>query len=82
MALFPLQANFRGDFVVLVVPVDDGDDMNVVAEKVAHHAVGLRVAPRNAAKRVYYNGKEVPSGTTIANSGIQPMDWIEVGYVD
>ena len=82
MALFPLQANFRGDFVVLVVPVDDGDDMKVVAEKVAHHAVGLRVAPRDAAKRVYYNGKEVPSGTTIATSGIQPMDWIEVGYVD
>ncbi len=82
MALFPLQANFRGDFVVLVVPVDDGDDMTVVAEKVAHHAVGLRVAPQDAAKRVYYNGKEVPPETTIANSGIQPMDWIEVGYVE
>jgi toluene monooxygenase system protein B len=49
---------------------------------VAHHAVGLRVALRDAAKRVYFNGKQVPSETTIANSGIQPMDWIEVGYVD
>jgi toluene monooxygenase system protein B len=56
--------------------------MNVVAEKVAHHAVGLRVASQDAAKRVYYNGKEVPPETTIANSGIQPMDWIEVGYVE
>ena len=35
MALFPLQANFRGDFVVLLVPVDDGDTMSVVADKVA-----------------------------------------------
>jgi toluene monooxygenase system protein B len=82
MALFPLQANFRGDFVVLVVPVDDGDDMSVVAEKVAQHAVGLRVAEKSAAKRVYYNGEALPSDLTIVKSGIQPMDWIEVAYVE
>ena len=82
MALFPLQANFRGDFVVLLVPVDDSDDMNAVAEKVAHHAVGLRVVERSAPKRVYYNGKALSPDTTVINSGIQPMDWIEVGYVE
>jgi toluene monooxygenase system protein B len=82
MALFPLQANFRGDFVVLVVPVDDADDMNAVAEKVAFHSVGLRVAEKKAAKRVYYNGKELPPEMTVTNSGIQVMDWIEVAYVE
>lgn len=81
MALFPLQANFRGDFVVLLVPVDDGDTMSVVADKVAQHAVGLRVAEKNASKCVYHNGKELPSAITVAQSGIKPMDWIEVAYV-
>ncbi len=81
MALFPLQANFRGDFVVMLIPVDDGDNMSIVAEKVAQHAVGLRVAEKNASKGVYYNGKELPSAMTVAQSGIQPMDWIEVAYV-
>ncbi|NPU10029.1 toluene monooxygenase [Bradyrhizobium sp. 83012] len=81
MALFPLQANFRGDFVVLLVPVDDGDDMSIVADKVAQHAVGLRVAEKGAPKCVYYNGRELPSSMTVAQSGIQPMDWIEVAYV-
>lgn len=82
MALFPLQANFRGDFVVLLVPVDDVDDMTAVAEKVAQHSVGLRVAERTAAKRVYHNGKELPPDVTVSKSGIQAMDWIEVAYVD
>ncbi len=81
MALFPLQANFRGDFVVLLIPVDDGDTMSIVADKVAQHAVGLRVAEKSASKCVYYNGKELPSAMTVAQSGIQPMDWIEVAYV-
>jgi len=82
MALFPLQANFRGDFVVLLVPVDDADDMTVVAEKVAQHAVGLRVAERNAAMNVYYNGEKLPPEMTVGKSGIQVMDWIEVAYAD
>lgn len=81
MALFPLQANFRGDFVVMLIPVDDSDNMSIVADKVAQHAVGLRVAEKNASKCVYYNGKELPSAMTVAESSIQPMDWIEVAYV-
>ena len=82
MALFPLQANFRGDFVVLLVPVDDADNMAAVAEKVTSHSVGLRVAERNLPKRVYYNGKELPLEMTVTESGIQVMDWIEVAYVE
>ncbi|MDR3464864.1 MAG: toluene-4-monooxygenase system B family protein [Xanthobacteraceae bacterium] len=81
MALFPLQANFRGDFVVLLIPVDDGDDMTAVAEKVAQHSIGLRVVDTGAPKRVYYNGKELPPRMTVKESGIPPMDWIEVAYV-
>jgi len=82
VALFPLQANFRGDFVVLLVPVDDGDDMTTVADKVAQHSIGLRVAEKNAPKCVYHNGRELPPAMTVAQSGIAPMDWIEVAYVD
>ena len=35
MSLFPLQAVFDGDFVVILVPVDDEDPMTTVAAKVA-----------------------------------------------
>ena len=36
MAMVPLMAAFRGDFLTQLVPVDDGDDMATVAAKVAH----------------------------------------------
>ena len=81
MALFPLQAAFRGDFCVLVVPVDDQDDMNAIAEKVAHHAIGLRVAPQEKPKRVFYNGEALAGDLILAKSGIGPMDYVEVAYV-
>lgn len=82
MAMIPLQASFRGDFVVQLVPVEDTDDMNTVAEKIAHHAVGLRVAVRNAPKRVVFNGKELPPTMTVTESGIGVMDYVEAGYVE
>lgn len=80
MAMVPLQVCFRGDFVVQLVPVEDSDDMNTVAGKVAHHAVGLRVPARDAPMRVYYNGKELPPEMTVAQAGIGVMDYIEAGY--
>ncbi|MFC2253500.1 toluene-4-monooxygenase system B family protein [Labrys portucalensis] len=81
MAMIPLQASFRGDFVVQLVPVEDTDDMNTVAEKIARHAVGLRVAIQDVSKRVYFNGKELPPDMTVADSGIEVMDYVEAGYV-
>jgi toluene monooxygenase system protein B len=82
MALVPLTGAFRGDFVVQLVPVEDTDTMNVVAEKVAAHAVGLRVAPRDAPMVVLHNGEAVADDTTVTEAGIGPMDFVEVRYAE
>jgi toluene monooxygenase system protein B len=81
MALFPLQAIFDGDFVLLLVPVDDQDSMTQVAEKVAHHAVGRRVAPKDQALQVRHNSRPVAAHETVTTAAFGPLDVIEVGYV-
>ena len=50
MALFPVQGVVEGDFVVVLVPVDDTDPMRVVAEKIAYHGIGKRVRSKNRPK--------------------------------
>ena len=80
MALFPLQAAFDGDFVVLLVPVDDEDPMTVVAQKVQHHAAG-RVPAQDRPMRVRFNAADVADDATVVTAGIGPMDVIQVGYV-
>ena len=44
MALFPITGRFVGDFVPHLVAVDTDDTMDTVAEKVAVHSVGRRIA--------------------------------------
>ena len=51
MALFPITGRFVGDFVPHLVAVDTDDTMDQIAEKVAVHSVGRRVA-RPAASMV------------------------------
>jgi toluene monooxygenase system protein B len=80
MALFPVQAIFDGDFVVLLVPVDTDDPMRVVAEKVAHHAVGRRVAAQDRPMQVRRLGQVLADQTTIAEASLTPLDVLEVGY--
>lgn len=82
MALVPLTAAFRQDFVVQLVPVEDTDTMDIVAQKVAAHAVDLRVAPKNAPMRVVFNEKILQPEDTVASAGFGPMDFVEVRYVD
>lgn len=82
MALIPLTAAFRQDFVVLLVPVEDTDTMEVVAQKVAAHAVDLRVAPKKAPMRVVFKGESLSPEDTVGNAGIGPMDFVEVHYTD
>jgi toluene monooxygenase system protein B len=81
MAPLPVQAIFDGDFVVLLVPVDTDDPMPVVAEKVAHHAVGRRVAKQDRPMRVRHAGQFLADETTIADANLSPLDILEVGYV-
>ncbi|MFS8201447.1 toluene-4-monooxygenase system B family protein [Streptomyces sp. CWNU-52B] len=80
MALFPLQAVFDGDFVVLLVPVDDEDPMTVVADKVAHHVVDHRVPAQDRPLRVRHDGRTLPLDATVVTAGMRPLDVVEVGY--
>jgi toluene monooxygenase system protein B len=64
------------------VPVDDGDDMTAVAEKIAHHAVNLRVARRDLPMAVWFGGRKLPANMKFSESGIGVMDYVEAGYVE
>jgi toluene monooxygenase system protein B len=80
MALFPMQGIFEGDFVVLLVPVDTDDPMTVVAEKIAHHVVGRRVAAQDRPMRVRRQGEFLADDATVAESNLSPLDVLEVVY--
>jgi toluene monooxygenase system protein B len=80
MAMVPLQAAFRGDFVTLLVRVDEKDTMDVVAQKVAYHVIHRRMAPQDAPMRVQYNDRVLPTVQTVAQAGLSPMSFVEVFY--
>lgn len=83
MALFPLVSNFEGDFVLQLIPVDDGDTMAAVAEKAAAHSVSRRVAPqpgRTMRVRLQGSTEPFPSSVTVAQAGLAPMDCVEVYF--
>lgn len=76
----PINAMFDGDFVTQLVMVEDTDTMLQVAEKVAHHVVGRRVAARNAPMHVRYDGLRVSEGKTVLEAGIGYLHNVYVGY--
>lgn len=78
MALFPLQGIVEGDFVVLLVPVDDGDSMAVVGQKVRDHVLGRRLPETAQHWRVRLNGELLADETTVADAGCVPLDVVEV----
>jgi toluene monooxygenase system protein B len=80
MATVPLQAAFRGDFVTLLVLVDDEDTMDVVAHKVAHHVINWRLPPESLRMRVRYNQQILSPDETVAQAGILAMSFVEVFY--
>lgn len=80
MALLPLQAAFRGDFVALLVPVDDQDTIDVVAQKVAYHVINRRLPPQDAPMRVKYNDQVLPPDQTVVQAGMPPMSFVQVFY--
>lgn len=79
--MVPLCGVFEGDFVAQLFVVETTDTMPQVAEKMARHAVDLRVAPETLTMGVYKDGKRLPDQLTVEEAGIQPMDVIIVGYV-
>lgn len=81
MALFPLTAKFQGDFVLQLLPVDTENSMDQVAAAAAHHSVGRRVAalPGRVMRVRRQGANELLSrSTTVADSGLLPMECIEV----
>jgi len=80
MAPFPVQAVFEGDFVVLLVPVDDEAPMTDVAAAVAHHVVGKRVVAQDRPMQVSHDGVVLSDDATIATSQIAPLDVLRVAY--
>ena len=81
MALFPVQGIVEGDFVVVLVPVDDTDPMSVVAEKIAYHGAGKRVRTQERPLKVRYRGELLADDATIAGIGCAPLDVLEAVYV-
>ena len=80
MAIVPLSAAFRGDFVVLAVVVEDTDTMDVVAQKVAHHVIGRRLPAKKAPMKVKHSERILASEMTVAAANIQPTDFVEIFY--
>ena len=80
MAVVPLQAVFRGDCLLLLVPVDDRDTMDVVAQKVAHHVIHRRLPFQDAPMRVQCHERVLPTDLTVAEAGLSPMSIVEVFY--
>jgi toluene monooxygenase system protein B len=80
MALLPLSAVFDNDIVEIVVLADDQDTADVVGQKIAHHAVGRRVAAREAPVRVRLAGRVLDPGERIGAAGAGPMDHVEAFF--
>ena len=55
--------------------------MTEVAEKVAHHVVGKRVRPRDAAWPSTTRAERVPEAATVEEAGIGPLQYVFVDYV-
>lgn len=75
-----IQALFDGDFVVVLVSVEESDSMADVARKVAQHTIDRRVEPQDRAMRVSMEGQIMPPDVTVADAGIRHWDVLEVAY--
>ena len=78
--LIPLNAVFDDDFLELLVPVMSNNTIAELAGAVAQHAEGIRVPARDAEKVVFFGGRRLPPGLTVAEAGIAPLDHVRVDY--
>jgi hypothetical protein len=72
----PLYGFLQGDTVGLLILVEEGDTVEVLAQKL-QDAASLRVAAR-AKVRVIYNEKAIDPAITVAQAGLQPLDRFDV----
>lgn len=75
-----VQGIFDGDFVVVLVPIEESDSMTEVAQKVAHHTVDRRVEPQDRPMQVSLNGEPVAGSVTVADAGVRHWDVVEVAF--
>jgi hypothetical protein len=87
MALFPIYGVFDGDFVPHLVAIDTENSMAEVANAVAVHSVGRRIARDPAALgyeaevKGQVVGLERGFGEVMREHGIAPLDFITVRFV-
>lgn len=80
MALFPISSNFRGDFVLKLVPVDTENTWAEVADAAASHSVGIHVAsqPGKAIRARRMGADEpFPVDAKLGDAGLMPTETIE-----
>jgi hypothetical protein len=86
MALFPIYGYFEGDFVPHLVAIDTENSMAEVAEAVAVHSVGRRVArdPTATGYEAEVKGYVVPLdrsfGEVLGARGLAPLDFVTVRF--
>lgn len=74
--LVPLYSFLQHDSLGLVILVQDNDSLATVAE-LAQRAACMRVPPRTGL-RVYFRGRALNPGDTVAAAGLTALDRIDV----
>ena len=83
MAAVPLALLFEGDFVVKLLAVDSEDSMDGVAEKARDVTIGVHIADQpGKVIRVRKEGNDqpFPRDVTVADSGLEPMDGVNLYF--
>jgi hypothetical protein len=86
MARFPIYGLFEGDFVPHLVAIDTDNSMQEVAEAVAGHAVGRRIArePTATGYEAAVKGQNVALdrrfGEVVGEFGLRPLDFVTVRF--
>jgi toluene monooxygenase system protein A len=82
---FPLVTNFEGDFLLQLLGATDEMTMDQVAAATAYHVVDRRIRARpdgRLAVRRQGSAEAFPSPLKIKDSGLQPMDCVEIFYAE
>jgi hypothetical protein len=80
----PVQALFDGDFLSFLVVIESTDTITEACDKVAFGVVGRRIPARPDTDYVMHteDGTALPGELTVAQAGIEPDDFIRVGFAD